>query len=227
MPCAGELPESTAKLVNRHALELSPSRFDFDTGPLLRALDRTLAGAQAQPAATDQDVPVAGMRNVYALDAACGHVRWVFATADAASSPVVAGGAVYVGSADRRVYALDAATGHVRWAYTTGDYVQSCPAVAGGTVYVGNDGGNLYALDAATGHLRWTYTTARAVTSNPVVAGGTVYVGSDDRKVYAVDAATGHVRWAYPTGSFVDPKPKANTSDCYRSQVRADPARRA
>jgi hypothetical protein len=25
----------------------------------------------------------------------------------------------------------------------------------------------------------------------------------------------------------IDPKPKANTSDCYRSQVRADPARRA
>ena len=36
MPRADELPPSLAKLVRRQALELSPSRFDFDTGRLLR-----------------------------------------------------------------------------------------------------------------------------------------------------------------------------------------------
>ena len=116
-------------------------------------------------------------------------------------------------------------TPHVRWAHATGDQLSS-PAVAGGTVYIGSADHNVYALDAASGNVRWVFATADAA-SSPVVAGGTVYVGSADHNVYALDAATGHVRWACPTGSFVDPKPKANTSDCYRSQVRADPARRA
>jgi len=47
MPRADELPASLAALVRRQALELSPSRFDFDTSQLLRVLDRTLAEVQA------------------------------------------------------------------------------------------------------------------------------------------------------------------------------------
>jgi len=43
MPRADELPDSLSKLVRRQALELSPSRFDFDTSRLLRVLDTTLA----------------------------------------------------------------------------------------------------------------------------------------------------------------------------------------
>jgi hypothetical protein len=55
MPRADELPASLAKLVRRQALELSPSRFDFDTSRLLRVLDRTLTRVRAGPAATDPD----------------------------------------------------------------------------------------------------------------------------------------------------------------------------
>jgi hypothetical protein len=51
MPRAEELPASLAKLVRRQALELHPARFDHDTSRLLRVLDRTLAEAQAPPAA--------------------------------------------------------------------------------------------------------------------------------------------------------------------------------
>jgi TPR repeat protein len=43
MPRADELPAGLAKLVRRQALELSPSRFDFDTSRLLRVLDKALA----------------------------------------------------------------------------------------------------------------------------------------------------------------------------------------
>jgi TIR domain len=53
MPRADELPASLAKLVRRQALELTPSRFDFDTNRLLRVLNRALAKVQAEPAATD------------------------------------------------------------------------------------------------------------------------------------------------------------------------------
>jgi WD40 repeat protein len=58
MPRAGELPASLAKLVRRQALELSPSRFDFDTRRLLRVLDSSLAEAQARQAGTGPKVPV-------------------------------------------------------------------------------------------------------------------------------------------------------------------------
>ena len=50
MPRADELPDSLAKLVRRQALELSPDRFNFDTGRLLEVLEHTLVETQAQRA---------------------------------------------------------------------------------------------------------------------------------------------------------------------------------
>jgi TIR domain len=43
MPRADELPHSLVSLRHRQALELSPSRFEYDTGRLLKVLDTTLA----------------------------------------------------------------------------------------------------------------------------------------------------------------------------------------
>jgi hypothetical protein len=47
MPRAEEVPASLAGLVRRQALELSPIRFDSDTGRLLKVLDKTLAEVRA------------------------------------------------------------------------------------------------------------------------------------------------------------------------------------
>jgi TIR domain len=61
MPRAQELPDSLTKLVRRQALELSPARFDFDTGRLLKVLGGALAevrAAQATPSPT-QSAPQA------------------------------------------------------------------------------------------------------------------------------------------------------------------------
>jgi ABC-type amino acid transport substrate-binding protein len=58
MPRADELPDSLVKLVRRQALELSPARFDFDTGRLLKVLDRTLAEVQAQPAKDPRGIAI-------------------------------------------------------------------------------------------------------------------------------------------------------------------------
>jgi hypothetical protein len=93
------------------------------------------------------------------------------------SSPAVAGGVVYVGSADHKIYALNATTGAYIWSYTTGFNVYSSPAVASGLVYVGSNDGNVYALNASTGALVWSYLTG-FVESSPAVADGIVYVGS-------------------------------------------------
>ena len=63
IPHADELPESLSGLVRRQALELSPSRFESDTGRLLRVLDWTLVDVRAAegdgpaPAAAAADAP--------------------------------------------------------------------------------------------------------------------------------------------------------------------------
>jgi TIR domain len=57
MPRVAELPGSLALLVRRQALELSPARFDFDLGRLLRVLDRTLAEGPGLAAAGGPAAP--------------------------------------------------------------------------------------------------------------------------------------------------------------------------
>jgi outer membrane protein assembly factor BamB len=112
---------------------------------------------------------------------------WRYDTGDSviASSPAVAGGAVYFGCYDGKLYALNASTGAVRWDYTTGGLIQSCPAVAGGVVYVGSNDGKLYALNASTGAVKWTATTGGDIFTSPAVANGVVYAGSMDGSLYA------------------------------------------
>jgi hypothetical protein len=69
MPRADELPPSLGKLRRRQALELSPNRFDEDTGRLLRVLDRTVAEAQEQ-ARQDAEETAARQRQVEQEEAA-------------------------------------------------------------------------------------------------------------------------------------------------------------
>jgi hypothetical protein len=58
MPRPADLPPSLAKLVNRQALELSPIRFAYDTGRLLKVLDSSPPGAQPlQPDTVRNDRP--------------------------------------------------------------------------------------------------------------------------------------------------------------------------
>ena len=55
MPRAEELPHSLVPLRRRQALELSPSRFEYDTGRLLKVLDTTLA--EVRTAHDDAAIP--------------------------------------------------------------------------------------------------------------------------------------------------------------------------
>ncbi len=132
------------------------------------------------------------------------------------SSPAVANGVAYIGSADSqaasKLYAFSAAgttgcsgtrkTCKPLWTGTIqpfGNYIVSSPAVANGVVYVGSEDGVLYAFSAAgttgcSGTPRtckplWTATTRGAIESSPAVVNGVVYVGSDDTKLYAFSAA--------------------------------------
>ena len=80
---------------------------------------------------------------VHAIDAGTGRRLWTFATrARVDSSPVVAGGRVFVGSTDGRLYMLDAASGEDlgvrdrRW--------RGVPCNAAGRLVIGAQDGRVY-----------------------------------------------------------------------------------
>lgn len=189
----------------------------------------TKGAVNSSPAAARGLVFVSSLDGrVYAIDASTGKQRWSFATKGESrftapgihgamprtelmadpfdvflSSPVIAGGTLYVGSGDHNVYALDVETGAQKWTFATGNVVHASPAVADGDVYIGSWDRNMYALDAATGRERWRYQTGNdtviynqiGIASSAAVAGGIVFFGCRDGHFYAVDAKSGKQRW--------------------------------
>ena len=136
-------------------------------------------------------------KNVYAVDATTGALRWYFTTSGgsdgAVGSPAVAGGVVYVGDAHGTFYALDATTGELIWKFAAGGWPVA--AVADGIVYVA--GSAFYALDAADGTLLWSHPNG---SGPPALWAGSVYVTNGDG-TFALDADTGDEIWHAPTGS--------------------------
>jgi len=150
---------------------------------------------------------------VLALDVRNGRVRWRRLIGPTESSPLVVGGAVYVGDWLGRVYALSAGTGRTLWTFTTGGKIKGSAAFAAGRIYIGSYDGRLYALSAWTGRELWHASGqprlggAGTFYSTPAVAYDRVYIGSTDGKVYSFGAETGRLRWAYGTGGYIYASP--------------------
>lgn len=68
-------------------------------------------------------------------------------TSDVNSSPVIAGGIVYVGASDGVLYALSLATGEKVGSYDLGSPIASSPLAHAGRFYIAAYDGNLYAFD--------------------------------------------------------------------------------
>ena len=95
-------------------------------------------------------------------------LKWAFAFPDATqarSQPVVAMGAVFVGSHNGQVFALDLATGCMRWSFAAAAEVRNTIVVErwpestrpnhAPRAFFGDVIGNVYALDALTGRQLW------------------------------------------------------------------------
>lgn len=79
------------------------------------------------------------------------------------SSPVVAGGRLFVAAIDAHaVHALDAATGEPLWRFTPGARVDSPPTIWKGRVLFGSTDGHVYCLRADDGRMIWRYRAAPA-----------------------------------------------------------------
>ena len=175
--------------------------------------------------------------NLYALDIKDGKTLWTCAIGRPAaleqvdnwdvyqSSPVLADGALYVGSADGRIYAISASDGKEKWHFQTGHVVRATPAVSEGRVFCGSFDGKVYALDAATGKQIWTVDTKtkgvpwNSVQGSCAVANGLVVVGSRSTFLYGIDAASGRIQWQHShDGSWVTSSPALRDGIAYVGQ---------
>ena len=150
-------------------------------------------------------------------------LKWAFGFAGvtrAFGQPTVAGGRLFVGSAERKVYSLSAETGCIYWIFDADFPVRTAISVgqSGGdwVAYFGDQHANAYAVNAATGKLLWkTHVDehpAAVITGAPALAGERLYVPASSIEefiganpqyeccrfrgsVSALDAATGKVIW--------------------------------
>ena len=143
------------------------------------------------------------------------------------SSPVVAGGKVFVGSSDNKLYALNESEGEILWTFETGGAINSTPLVAAGKVLFLSYDGFFYALDQNTGDRVWKFKTGGESVfkvkdyfngsfqpdfwdfylSSATVNNGKVYFGSSDSNIYALDLETGEKKWIYSTSGSVHSSP--------------------
>jgi outer membrane protein assembly factor BamB len=142
-------------------------------------------------------------RWVAAVDARTGATVWKvkLALGGTESSPVLAGGSVYV-LAYGSLIALDTATGRIRW-HTDGlgGHYDATPAVADGRVFVASRiPSQMAAVDAQTGAVLWTTPVDQDLWSSVSVATGVVYAGGD--ALNAFDASTGQVLWTTNVGEY-------------------------
>lgn len=150
---------------------------------------------------------------VVAFSARTGKVRWRRHVGVTESSPLVAGGLVYVGDWTGRVVALDAHTGRTWWSARTGGEVKGSAALAHGRLVIGSYDGRVYAFDARSGRLLWRASSERRLGgrgrfySTPALAYGRVFIGSTDGRVYAFGLASGRLLWAHGTGGYVYSSP--------------------
>ncbi len=141
-------------------------------------------------------------KNLYALDASSGQIRWKYETGGAVvTSPAVSNGVVYFGSADGSFYALDANTGKKKWSFQAAaspnkieTAIQSSPVINDGIVYFGNNEGRMFALDADKGTKIWEFTTNFKIDESPAISDGMVYFPSN-MVLYSIDAKTGNLIW--------------------------------
>ena len=130
---------------------------------------------------------------------------------DINTSPVVANGRVYFGTADgasgnNYLVAVNATTGEREWWYTAPDNsILSSPAVDGTWIFFGCDDGKVYALNDTGMYatLKWSKTTQGRVRSTPCVYEDKLFFGSSstDHSVFAVNKTTGVSIWNFTLSS--------------------------
>lgn len=116
------------------------------------------------------------------------------------TSPVVAGGRVYVLDGSGVLFCCDARTLAVLWKFATPGQGNvnnvSSPVVAERYVHFGTMAGTYYVLDAERGKLVREIACGEPIFSTPVVAGGRVYFATLGSQIYAL-TSDGQTCWTW------------------------------
>jgi outer membrane protein assembly factor BamB len=165
----------------------------FTPKRLSSASNSYFGGHLTSPVVVGGTVFVGAGKEVYALDAATGAVRWEFAAKEyISSSATAADGRIYI-SDFNAFYAIDQKTGAQIWSYPTEMTLYFAPVVGGQTALVAS-GSQLVALDTASGKPRWATTLSGESVIPSAVQGSRAFAKST-ATLYALDLASGKQLW--------------------------------
>lgn len=148
-----------------------------------------------------------GGREVLALDAGTGSMKWGFnADRPVTAVPAVHGNTLVFADSGGTLYSVDSSTGKALWRRHA-DYAGTAVTIAAPGrgkapwIYVATARG-AEAVDMG-GRLQWSFATRLTVSTPLSVDGGRAYFGSRDASVYAVDSLTGSLLWNTRVGGVV------------------------
>jgi len=119
------------------------------------------------------------------------------------TSPVVAGGRLFVFDTEASVAAIDAATGRRLWRINLTPEHEDEGTVGGGVAYdagrlfVTTGYGEVVAVDPETGAVDWSYDVSGPIRAAPTVAAGRVFAVSFDNQLHVLAAADGRLLWSH------------------------------
>lgn len=196
-------------VVSAFSLTGGSRRWRFDTKPA-DADSTNIGGGLAVDGGTLYAAN--GLKDLVALDAASGAVKWrVGLGAPARSAPTVADGRIFIITLDDKLTALAASDGQVLWTYraaaaTATMLGQPAPAYARGLVVAGFGSGELAALRADNGSVVWTdglgasrgrsgIADFMSIRGAPAIADGRVFAIGMGGLAVAIDLPTGRRLW--------------------------------
>lgn len=108
------------------------------------------------------------------------------------SDPLLADGAIYVGTIDGKMYKIDANTGDILWTYEEETKIKSIwtkPAIIDNVLFFATEDGHIYAMDTETGKSVWSSpkATDSQIVASGVVMGQTIGFGTLDGNLIIVD----------------------------------------
>lgn len=185
------------------ALELSSGRrrWAFTPKRLSASTNNYFGGHLTSPVIVDGIVYVGAGKELYALDAINGKVRWEFSAQDfITSSAAVADGRVFV-SDFSYFYAIDQETGTLLWTYPANSAIYFSSVVTGDLVLI-SSGQNLMALDMRDGTRRWEkHVSGKSLI--PAGAHGDVVFVKTTNELFALDRTSGQELWSFRDVNYV------------------------
>jgi outer membrane protein assembly factor BamB len=161
---------------------------DSVSGSAISGLSLTAIGDAARPV-IDDGIVFAGSRSgrMIATNLKNGERVWS-RDIQAAQTPWVAGGTVFVLDTNSRIYALERKTGKIRW--VTGlptAKTWSGPTLAGGKLWMASNKGLLVGVDATSGQIATQRDLDNPVFISPIVANGRMFVLTDKANLIAMN----------------------------------------